>query len=851
MRTMIVCTVLFMSYFIANAQNQKRNRISVLIENEKIRNTFRSTTLFGVVPYQKVNEYAEQALALELNKAEVAKLLSEKNYALNISVPMADGSTAQLEMVQSNIGKFDVTEANATGTKNINYTGGLHYQGIMKGDFSSIATASIFNDKVYILFANDKGSFNLGQLEDNSGYYILFNDKNLKFGNPNNCLTPDNIEYDNKNYSIEKKGGSNSILANCKIVKCYYEADFAMYQAYGSNTTTTANYVTAIHNQKAILYANDGVTIETSQIVVWTTTDPYASNTTTSTTNAAFITQTGANFNGDIASLLTTRSLGGGIAQGFSGLCNKSQAHCTSQIYTTYSNVPVYSWTVMVITHEMGHLMGLRHTHACVWNGNNTAIDGCSGATEGGCPLPGYHVNGGTIMSYCHIQSVGINLSLGFGPQPTAVLVAGVAAATCLTGSSATTPTGLTTTNVGANSATLSWNSSLGATDYNVEYKASTSTVWIPLGTFQTTTAPLSGLNANTTYNWRVNADCSAFSTAVNFTTTGLIGCDIAQGLNATNITSTTAKLNWTPWSLAVTYRIRYRPTGTTVWTIKSSSVSNKNITGLLPSTTYQWQVSTKCGTVLKPYSASSTFTTQSIAPPTTYCASNGANTTYEYITNVTFGSINNTSGNNSGYGNYTSLISNAVKATTYTLSVTLSKSVATDNEFVTAWIDYNRDGDFDDAGEQVYAGNSTANTFTGNVLIPNTFSVGQTRMRVSMQFNAAPLTCGAYTYGEVEDYILNLKTAGPPPRESAEFISDIEVTVSPNPVSDNLQITIGEEFENNLGIQVLDITGKVCINNTLATDGILNVNTLSPGLYLLKIFNGSENISISRLVKK
>lgn len=45
-------------------------------------------------------------------------------------------------------------------------------------------------------------------------------------------------------------------------------------------------------------------------------TNPYASNTTTSTTNAAFITQTGANFNGDIASLLATRSLGGGIATG-------------------------------------------------------------------------------------------------------------------------------------------------------------------------------------------------------------------------------------------------------------------------------------------------------------------------------------------------------------------------------------------------------------------------------------------------------------------------------------------------------------------------------------------------------
>ena len=55
----------------------------------------------------------------------------------------------------------------------------------------------------------------------------------------------------------------------------------------------------------------------------------------------------------------------------------------------TYANVPTYSWTVMVFTHEMGHLMGSRHTHACVWNGNNTQIDGCY-TPEGTCPRVGY-----------------------------------------------------------------------------------------------------------------------------------------------------------------------------------------------------------------------------------------------------------------------------------------------------------------------------------------------------------------------------------------------------------------------------------------------------------------------------
>ena len=76
-----------------------------------------------------------------------------------------------------------------------------------------------------------------------------------------------------------------------------------------------------------------------------------------------------------------------------------------------------------VIAHEMGHLLGSRHTHACVWNGDNTAIDGCAGFTEGSCPLPPLPPGGGTIMSYCANTSVGIDFNLGFGPQPAAVIL--------------------------------------------------------------------------------------------------------------------------------------------------------------------------------------------------------------------------------------------------------------------------------------------------------------------------------------------------------------------------------------------------------------------------------------------
>lgn len=95
----------------------------------------------------------------------------------------------------------------------------------------------------------------------------------------------------------------------------------------------------------------------------------------------------------------------------------------------------------MVVTHEFGHLFGSRHTHACIWNGNNTAIDGCGSCQENAdpnipgcnwCTQPPVPSNGGTIMSYCHITSAGINFSLGFGPQPGNVIRDRVANGSCL-----------------------------------------------------------------------------------------------------------------------------------------------------------------------------------------------------------------------------------------------------------------------------------------------------------------------------------------------------------------------------------------------------------------------------------
>ena len=78
-----------------------------------------------------------------------------------------------------------------------------------------------------------------------------------------------------------------------------------------------------------------------------------------------------ATFVGDYAHFLTTRSLGGGIAYIPSNPCASSKQYKTgvSAINNSYNDFPTYSWTVEVVTHELGHNLGSNHTQWCGWVG--------------------------------------------------------------------------------------------------------------------------------------------------------------------------------------------------------------------------------------------------------------------------------------------------------------------------------------------------------------------------------------------------------------------------------------------------------------------------------------------------
>ncbi len=113
-------------------------------------------------------------------------------------------------------------------------------------------------------------------------------------------------------------------------------------------------------------------------------------------------------------------------------------------------------------------------------------------------------------------------------------------------------------------------------------------------------------------------------------------------------------------------------------------------------------------------------------------------------------------------YSNYTNLTPVQLEQTTVaTFSLTSITCGGNYGNFMQIFIDYNADGDFDDAGELVYqpATNQVGpHTETGTFTIPVTATVGTTRIRVR-DIESTPTSyplgsaCTTYLWGETEDY--------------------------------------------------------------------------------------------------
>ncbi|MGV6829412.1 MAG: GEVED domain-containing protein [Flavobacteriales bacterium] len=144
-------------------------------------------------------------------------------------------------------------------------------------------------------------------------------------------------------------------------------------------------------------------------------------------------------------------------------------------------------------------------------------------------------------------------------------------------------------------------------------------------------------------------------------------------------------------------------------------------------------------------------------ADPLAFCNASGGGGD-EYISRVQLGTIDNTSGQDF-YSDYTALSTDVDAGNTYSITVTNGLVFSADDLGI--WIDTNQDQDFDDAGEQVVCTVNDGANGTYNFTVPSDALGGSTRMRIRIKFNGSDCgsPCGTTTWGEVEDYTLNINS--------------------------------------------------------------------------------------------
>ncbi len=194
------------------------------------------------------------------------------------------------------------------------------------------------------------------------------------------------------------------------------------------------------------------------------------------------------------------------------------------------------------------------------------------------------------------------------------------------------------------------------------------------------------------------------------------------------------------------------------------------------------------------------------------YCASTGNMSFNTSVTNVTINTINNTTAKPSGYSDYTAISTSLQRGTTYPLSTEIN----TDGNYTVlgfAWIDFNHDLDFNDAGEAFDLGSAT-NVASGltsnsplNVTIPMTAALGATRMRVMATYDGDTSPCLSGFDGEVEDYTINITTPCTPTHSVASF--------APTSGPTGTEVTlVGTGFTGGTAVQFNGITATVVFVN-------------------------------------
>lgn len=148
-----------------------------------------------------------------------------------------------------------------------------------------------------------------------------------------------------------------------------------------------------------------------------------------------------------------------------------------------------------------------------------------------------------------------------------------------------------------------------------------------------------------------------------------------------------------------------------------------------------------------------------SVSEMESYCTAEGGGDSY--ISGVQLETIDNQNTGNNGYADYTNISTNLTVNNSYNITITTrieeySLGYYYNSGSLGIWIDWNQDGDFDDAGENSSCNVGSSNYIqTYSISVPEDATLGNTTIRIRHLLSESVCgdPCGSTTLGEVEDY--------------------------------------------------------------------------------------------------
>ncbi|MFN9116183.1 MAG: M12 family metallo-peptidase, partial [Bacteroidota bacterium] len=309
---LLVCSGVFAQGSIAKKVNE------LVLQNT----TFKKYVVLnenGTISTNETRTAVAKATYGQLNIQAVNAIFTKQDDFIELEIPY-QGSTITTQLFKVDI-FAEGFHIDTDQVKAITYQKGAYYRGIIKGNQNSIVSFSFFKDEFSgVISSRTLSNLVVAKLDkpNNISDYIIYSDQDLLAKNTFECKVKESFE------EVPEQLRNQATPATTRCVTMYFEIDYDLYQANGSDTTTTTNWMTSVFNNVQTIYTNDGITTSLKSMFIWTTPDPYDGIGDSSSDYLYKFNELRPVFDGDLGQLLGIDPGGlGGVAVGINGICTQ------------------------------------------------------------------------------------------------------------------------------------------------------------------------------------------------------------------------------------------------------------------------------------------------------------------------------------------------------------------------------------------------------------------------------------------------------------------------------------------------------------------------------------------------